>query len=272
MQQLNYFKYKPKRVLAGAKLLFLINSRRWKEIPRIYLTLRCNLNCLYCSNGIFYDKSEMGYSNLKYDTWIEIISSLKSKTIILSGGEPSLYAGLSNIINAVNKHFLIFTNLPNNFGKFLSDLNKPVSVYASIHNINDGLEFKKNVLSNIRMLETSKNCLYYSVHIVDFENNRKIISDYVDYFQQYGIPITVNRNQFVNNISCTGKFKKAVKCHYKHFYIGPDGNRYICVSKLVRNVKDGIMSYGTTLPEMICDEYGWCSPCDEVADSKIELY
>jgi hypothetical protein len=47
--------------------------------------------------------------------------------------------------------------------------------------------------------------------------------------------------------------------------IGPDGKRYICVSKMVRNQQSGIVPMDTELPSMICDEYGKCSPCDEVA-------
>ena len=113
--------------------------------------------------------------------------------------------------------------------------------------------------------------LYYSFHIVDVEINRKIIWEYVDYFGRCGIPVTVVRNQFKNNVGSTCEYKKIVRCRYSYFYIGPDGNRYICVSKLVRRVRDGIIGYETRSPEMICGEYGWCSACDEVADGRLEL-
>ncbi|ODS34586.1 MAG: hypothetical protein SCARUB_00321 [Candidatus Scalindua rubra] len=265
--KLIYFRRNPRRVLDAAKYLFLINSWRWKEIPKIYLTLKCNLNCPYCSNGIFYDQSNMGYSILSTDEWIEIINGLKSKTIILTGGEPSLYPNLQKIINAVDKHFMIFTNLPLHFIKLLNSLNRPVSVFGSIH-IYDGLDVRESVIKNLMVLETSKN-LYYSAHMVDVESNRKVMADYVDFLKTNKIPVTINRNQIVDNGACKGEFKKKVKCSYNEFYIGPDGNRYICVSKLVRKAKEGIIDYNVKNPEIICHEYGLCSPCDEIA--KVEI-
>lgn len=265
--KLIYFRQNPKRMLDAAKYLFLINSKQWKEIPRIYMTLKCNLNCPYCADGIFYDKSNMGYSLLPPDKWIEIISGLKCNTIILTGGEPSLYPNLQKVINAVDKHFMIDTNLSPSFTKLLNNLRRPVSVFGSIH-IYGGLDVRESVIKNLKILKVSKN-LYYSVHMIDVENNRKVLNDYLNYFKLKNIPVTISRNQFVNNEACAGKFKKKVKCSYNQFYIGPDGNRYFCVSKLIRNAKDGIIDYGIKNPEIICHEYGWCSPCDEIAEVEI---
>ncbi len=43
-----------------------------ESIPHVYPVLKCNLNCPYCSDGFFYDKSYMGFNSLPVEKWLDI--------------------------------------------------------------------------------------------------------------------------------------------------------------------------------------------------------
>jgi len=63
-----------------------------------YPTLRCNLKCPYCALTLI-DGNKPEYPEIDVNGWKQIIDKEKPSVILISGGEPGLYSGLSNIIN-----------------------------------------------------------------------------------------------------------------------------------------------------------------------------
>lgn len=243
----------------------------WTKIPRIYLTLKCNLRCPYCSNGRAYDYSEMGFRLLSGAQWVEKINNLPGNTVIFSGGEPCIHSDLALIVNNINKwHIYIYTNLNYNFDKFLRNLKKQIYFYISFHPNNKSIKIEK-VIENLAKLKESGKYKDISVHLIAHHSNAPF-GHYVMKFAEHGYNLKVDRDQYetnlISNNACNFEKKSKVKCMYDRFYLAPDGKRYICVSKLVRRKPEGIVDFKKELPEMICDEYGYCSPCDEVANIK----
>jgi len=71
------------------------------------------------------------------------------------------------------------------------------------------------------------------------------------------------------------KFKKKVLCSRNIILIAPDGDRFHCVSKLMRqkqsieNIFDSKLS--NSKKKIICDEYGYCAPCDYLGETEMEF-
>lgn len=242
---------------------------KFESIPRIYLSLRCNLRCPYCSDGLGYDYSEMGYKLLLGAEWIKIINSLLGNAVIFTGGEPLFHPDVAEIINHVNKqHIHLYSNFNHNVDDFLKKLKKQIYYSISFHPNNKSVKLEKT-LKNLEALKRSNKYLRISLVSIDHPSNGSM-GNYEKKFAEAGFKLSILRNQYqtnlISNDACSFKDRKKVKCFYDRFYLGPNGKRYICVSKLVRNKKRGIIELNEKNPEIICEEFGFCSPCDEVAE------
>lgn len=76
------------------------------ELPSIFylhLTYRCNLSCSYCYNRSIRANNQ---KELPVSDWITIIDRITpyAKTIILTGGEFSLYHDLERLISYIHEH------------------------------------------------------------------------------------------------------------------------------------------------------------------------
>ena len=92
----------------------LRNPREQKiHIAYLHLTLRCNLACEYC---YIADAINQASNELSPKQWIDIIGLLRSKgleKIIITGGEPFMYEGLTEVINfakSIGLHVTVLTN------------------------------------------------------------------------------------------------------------------------------------------------------------------
>jgi len=240
------------------------------SIPRVYPTLQCNLKCPFCSDGLDYDKSHMGYQPLPPERWIEIIDALPGPAVIFTGGEPTLYQPLPDVINAIRQPtVMLYTNLSYNVAKFFDRLERPVTVFASFHPNNKGVTAER-ILANVKVLKAHPRVRdVVNLHSINHPSNGDL-EEARRFFEQNGIHLDIHQDQFLNNsnspAACDGRSLQTVHCAYDRIIIGPDGQRWICVSKMIRNIRDGLVPMGQrTVPEMVCHEFGRCSPCDEVA-------
>lgn len=246
-----------------------------EDIPRVYPVLRCNLACPYCSDGKAYDKSDMGYKELSADEWIALIDSMPGDSVIFTGGEPTLYKDLSKVINSIKKRDVrVYTNLVFKVERFLDSLEKPVTFFTSFHPCNPSVTLEKN-LKAVRTLLAHPKCKGISSHhlIRDKSNGSdEDISRWKRIFREAGVNLLVYDNQYEVNANspdaCAHGSRKMVRCSMERIFLAPDGRRFICVSKMVRNVQDGVVPLDTAIPSIVCGEYGMCSPCDEVAEIK----
>ncbi|TAL13847.1 radical SAM protein [Patescibacteria group bacterium] len=246
-----------------------------ESIPRVYPVLRCNLACPYCSDGKAYDQSDMGYKELTAARWIAIIDSIPGDAVIFTGGEPTLYRDLSEIINRIKKRDVrVYTNLVFNVEKFLNSLEKPVTFFTSFHPCNPSVTVEKN-LKAVRTLLAHPMCKAISSHhlILDPANGTKEdFSRWKKMFKKEGVNLLLYGNQYDVNANspdaCAHQSRNKVRCSMDRIFLAPDGRRFICVSKMVRNIPDGAVPLDSKLPSIVCGEYGMCSPCDEVASVK----
>lgn len=221
-------------------------------VLRIIPTLRCNLSCEYCVN-LHNKESFRGheYNELKYTEWIYIINSLKLKTII-TGGEPFLYPEIIDLLNNV-KSAVVYTNL--NWSEDLVDRikNKKISFYASYHPIGKSFEYVIGLRKKLLAAGFSVN-----LHSIE----------------QAGLTQNIKKDRDQRRLyeCCSKKFKKRVICSNKHLLVAPDGVRYQCmhdlVSKQYGRENLTIEDYSGPIISRECEDYGYCSPCDGLIDSK----
>ena len=91
--------------------------RRLKKGRRLYIftTLRCNLNCSYCTNKFVHGVTPT-YDELTFEQWKDIIDNLDFKVneVFVTGGEPFLYSDLDKLLHyLLRKKYMVtvFTNL-----------------------------------------------------------------------------------------------------------------------------------------------------------------
>lgn len=242
-----------------------------EKIPRVYPTLKCNLRCPFCSDGLDYDKSHMGYRPLTAEQWIGILDALPGDAVIFTGGEPTLYPPLPDVINAIHQtEVFVYTNLAYDVAKFLDRLTKPIRVFGSFHPNNKGVTAER-IIGNIAKVKAHPMCRSFeNIHTIHHPSNGDMEAHKRD-FAAAGLELEVYQDQFLANsnspAACDGRHLRTVRCVYDRVILGPDGKRWICVSKMIRNVRDGLVPIEqAAVPEMVCGEFGRCSPCDEVAE------
>lgn len=242
------------------------------QVPHVYLTLLCNLDCPYCSDGLAYDKSKMQYEGLSGTQWISVINALPGEAVIFTGGEPTLHPDLPMIVNGIRQpNVRIYTNLSYNVQKVLDKITKPVSVWGSFHPNNSEVTLEK-YMKKVKILLEHPIILDASIHAIIEKSNgeREDFDQFQKAFNEAGIHLQLDEDQFfANNYgsqACDFNSKQTVQCTMNRMLVGPDGRRKICVSKMVRRAQDADVALDDSLPMIVCDEFGMCSPCDEVAN------
>jgi organic radical activating enzyme len=263
-----------RRILAPAVRTVVPTRIPMEKIPRVYPTLQCNLRCPFCSDGLDYDKSRMGYEPLSKEQWIGIVDALPGHAVMFTGGEPTLYQDLPDVINAIHQiDVFLYTNLTYDVRKFFDRLTKPVRVFGSFHPNNKSATAER-ILENMKILADHPMCRgVENLHTINHASNGDVEA-HRKTFEDNGIELEILEDQFTNNAhtpaACNHERLQTVRCSYDRVIIGPDGKRWICVSKMIRNCGDGQVPIDQqSVPEMTCSEFGRCSPCDQVA--KIEF-
>ena len=90
-----------------------------KRYIAIKATIRCNLNCWYCSvvNAKKYYEVDYTtpppYKEMPPEYWMKVIKRVKPDLITFTGGEPGLYKGLADVINYAVKQGCLVQILSN---------------------------------------------------------------------------------------------------------------------------------------------------------------
>lgn len=174
-----------------------------KNFPlRIALTDYCNLNCFFCSNeGMSYLKkntTHVNFRNLKY-----LLKILKEKGLVgvsFTGGEPSLYPSVQDVLDYVNElgyERVYFHTNGTSLTKPLIDnqLSRIAKVAVSIHTVNFDTWQKitrgskdqfLNIMKNIKSLRkySENGNLLVEIKIVPLKNindSKKEIGNFLDF-------------------------------------------------------------------------------------------
>lgn len=235
-----------------------------------FLTLRCNMACIYCINkqGDFKPHTEMSSVD-----WIRGLTRIQTRDdlpITLQGGEPTLYHGfytLASVLHSQGKRLNLLTNGEFDFVDFLTyishDTFKHPAPYASIRfSYHDQDELK--LANKVKYLTRHG----YSVGIwgLSISDNRLMNT----ICQCQGIDFRVK--EFLDRTHGTYKFPNAINgpnkkvlCSPSELLIAPSGFIYRCHADLyaardpIGHILDDEVKFPRYLP---CENYGSCNPCD----------
>lgn len=237
-------------------ILYERNKRVHDRTVRCYLTLNCNLNCSFCSAGVPKISDKIKSKHIEPERWAEGINR-RNRHTILAGGEPFLYPYFTELIGLLGSTYKIeiYTNLTQDVKPFIEKANRYYSFLISYHPGTDFKTWSKNV-----------QLLYYSgfgirFHIIKIDDWK----DRIEQIKDLGFRITACDNQNSGKKS-TCYHDGLVKCTSNHYFYGPDGYRYMCITKmgLGTGQLEHISSEDGDLlqTDTSCKLFGACVGCD----------
>jgi len=242
-----------------------------------------------------YEKNKL--SAAEWLGFLNRIQKFAQHPISIIGGEPTLHKDFLEIVNGLENFFVtVTTNLSS---KLFDDVNKFVSSIKYKHNFRLNTSFHPTLIdvdtfcSRIKQLRSSG--IYVDqIAMVDYPlGNFKF---YYDEFVKRGLVLTpqtflgkIDGTLFpskdvsgvTNNIvehgitdedlykkGFSGNDRKAVLCNSKRFLISPNGNVYHCHYHLYSNrspfmnIKNSTSSVVREPDYILCEDFGYCNPCD----------
>lgn len=226
---------------------------------RIYLTLRCNMRCPYCANN--YNKLDalsMIHSERSSGEWANAINRI-GRDIIITGGEPTLYKGLYALIAKLDSKIgvTIYSNGSFDADTFNARIGRKINLLLSYHS-GDYDKFAY-------VVETVKR--NHTVHVTTLNPLAQ------EKLEKRGVKVEVVGHQ-EDKYSKHFKDEENVYCYKENYLISPNGTRYPCVSKMMRqkdpmeNIIDS--EFDPSFQRRFCADYGICSPCDFLGTTIIE--
>jgi MoaA/NifB/PqqE/SkfB family radical SAM enzyme len=263
------------------KNFYLKYVKGYDGFVRIYPTLKCNLRCAYCANECHKDNGEdrkNEYEEVDFGKWVEALKKLE-RPVIITGGEPTLYPQIIELLNALSDSKLrvkLYTNLvwSKEFAnKFVNEMkNENVMLFASYHSSALPQKFAETIL-----FLKNNNKFIGTIHTILEKENTDKINAAIKLFNTFGISVYTEDNYDYEYCEASSQAnRQKVRCSKKIFIIAPDGNRYQCVSKMLRkkepleNIFDE--KYKELNPQItsICYDYGACANCDMLGDTRIK--
>jgi hypothetical protein len=221
-------------------------------VPRIYLTLRCNLNCGYCSNGTLLAE----YEELTAVEWEQRIRAIRGDEVVFTGGEPTLHREFYEIVQRLSREFVL--NVYSNFARPLELSRLPpqprgIRWRASCHaqTEEDAAQWIENVtVAREAGYPMTLTTVLPPAEVVEALRGHHIL---VDCPQVKPTPL-----------------KAPVRCTLPRVLVAPDGRRFHCVGKLVRKDASGVVGYsdGNTI---ICQKPNRCAACDSLASKRVPI-
>jgi len=263
------------------KNFYLRYIKGYDGFVRIYPTLKCNLRCVYCTNECHKNNGEDRkgeYEEIDFGRWASALKKL-GRPVIITGGEPTLYPQIIELLNALSDFKLrvkLYTNLvwSKEFAnRFINEMkNENVTLFVSYHSLTSPQKFAETIL-----LLKNNNKFTGTIHTILEGENADRVNAAIKLFRTLGISVYTEKNydcEYYEASSQTNRQK--VRCSKKIFIIAPDGNRYQCVSKMLRkknpleNIFDEECKKLNPQITSICYDYGACANCDMLGDTKIK--
>jgi len=171
-------------------------SIEMKDIKYFYLEITsfCNLNCSYCIEKSTKPKKHM--DSMVWKETLDKIGELDSKTVILSGGEPSLHPNLEDIINyAFSKKIAVVLKTNGSLkidylfptlskGKLLID----ISIDSANRQKQDyirGIGTYNNIIELCKKAYDLREPLLNQVSVLVTKNNYKELNEIIEFAKQY---------------------------------------------------------------------------------------
>ena len=248
-----------------------ISKGSFDGLLRIYPTLECNLSCPYCVNeqGTVCASKSL-FAQKSPEEWSRAINRI-GRGVVFTGGEPTLYRGFYHLLNLIDEKIkiILYSNLNFNAEEFIDEVQREIVFYLSYHpSYGSHYTFIENYK---KMLEAGRYQL--TVHAILWMKQKKFIREVKRDFNKSGIPLILDSDQMPGFAGCQQKFRVKARCRKHIILIAPDGTRYQCVSKLIRQVdpRENIIDVELQRKELdtLCNDYGFCAACDALGETKI---
>lgn len=267
-------------------------------VLRLNITLRCNLNCPYCS--VLPGGQNLDYTELPPEKWIDVLSKIEgSFGLIVSGGEPGLYQGLPGVINSfIRLPLKLYTNASIIEPLLQIKPRKGLGLYVSYQYGKIKFEtFKKNMLalkkhglsmSGTHTPTTRRGDGELMEQLKDLKSSG--LSTALDHpFLGWGGDITARHEappaeemSYYDHPGHTKEFaerktRKRVTCEVRQpftkacmFYpVSPDGRVWFCMRGMIDQERDNLVGNIFDVDfkfdpdrKVECDNFGWCNICD----------
>ncbi|BCS89180.1 hypothetical protein PSDVSF_24220 [Pseudodesulfovibrio sediminis] len=213
------------------------------------------------------------YRTAPPEMWSKAINR-EHRHIVLTGGEPFLYKGLPDLVNGVTAELKIriYSNFCLDLQDALSAIKRPVHFYISWHP--QKRADRKRFLANVQKMYA--NPLFTAdIHAIDAEETRATLDDDLAFFSSQGLHLDKDADQRTFDGSCQPALHTAV-CAKTIYLIGPDGTRYQCVSRMMRNDHplENMLEGPLKTPEAVsvCPDFGNCAPCDILGETQMAIF
>lgn len=240
---------------------------------RIYPTLRCNLNCTYCVHSHNLPESLADtYQLVPWTKWAEFINKT-GKNVIFTGGEPFLYPDMVKLLNAISPAIKvkIYSNFSADMQDYIKNCQHQVTFFGTYHPASGPVEKFIKTITALRAAGKFAG----SIHMVGWTKQLEFVTRAKAEFTRQQWYVYIDDDQYLQDDSSCMKFKKMVTCTRRIYLIAPDGRRFICVSKMLRQ-QDALgnvleTGLGADQVSMVCQDYGYCNPCDKLGETRINL-
>jgi sulfatase maturation enzyme AslB (radical SAM superfamily) len=240
---------------------------------RIYPTLRCNLNCTYCVHSHNLPESLADkFSLVSWQKWAEFINKT-GKNVIFTGGEPFLYPDMVKLLNAVSPaiKIKIYSNFSADMRDYIENCRRPVMFFGTYHPSSGPVDKFIAAINALRAAGKFSG----SIHMVGWDKQLDFVTKAKKEFNRQKWYVYIDDDQYLQDDSSCMRFKKKVTCARRIYLVAPDGRRFICVSKMLRQKDDlgNVLATGLGADQvtMECQEYGYCNPCDKLGETRIVM-
>ncbi len=240
---------------------------------RIYLTLRCNLDCPYCvhHHNLAGSRADQ-YELLPWQKWAEFINNT-GKDVIFTGGEPFLYPDFVKLLNAISPGIKVkvYSNLSAEMDDYIKNCHRPVIFFGTYHPSSGPVD---KFISKINALRAAGK-FTGSIHMVGWGQQLDFVIKAKKEFARQEWYVYIDDDQYLTDDSSCMKYRKNVRCTRRIYLLAPDGRRFICVSKMLGQKDDlgNILTTGLG-PDKVsveCQDYGFCNPCDQLGETRIKI-
>ena len=248
-----------------------ISKGSFDGLLRIYPTLECNLACPYCVNEQGSIRaSQSSFTQRTPEEWSRAINRI-GRGVVFTGGEPTLYKGFYRLLNLIDEKIkiLIYSNMIFNVQEFIDEVQREIIFYLSYHpSYGSHYIFIENYK---KLLEAGRYQL--TVHAILWMKQKKYIREVKRDFIKSGIPMVLDSDQMLGFAGCGQRLRVKARCRRRIILVAPDGTRYQCVSKMIRQVDpmENIIDGELHKDELnaVCNDYGFCAACDALGETEI---
>lgn len=178
------------------KTKFIINNY-YRSFLFLFLPNLCNARCYFCyAKPKFSKRSKIANDTLdKIKKFVKVAHNLNFKEIRITGGEPTIFQNLSDVLSIIKSEELNYTlltngmNLKNHLNSILT--NRPTKLSISFHSLDNygsilGIKSKINsVLYAIEKLLHFR--INVAITILFIPENEKEIINLIRYFTDMGV-------------------------------------------------------------------------------------